>query len=159
MAELFFGDFYAITTDDYIDEQGDQRYQTVGMYEGALFLIVHLYVEIEAVEMPRILSERQTTMSKKDTFDAAELKQQLDHARALKDEDIDTSDPDAPVLSEEKWARARPFHEMFRTRKKYITLHIDADVLDFYQRQGDGYQTRMNEALRAQMNAELRQHT
>ena len=98
-------------------------------------------------------------MSKKNTFDSAELKRQLDYARSLKDEDIDTSDPDAPVLSEEKWARARPFHEMFRARKKSITLRIDADVLDFYQRQGEGYQTRMNEALRAQMNAELQGRT
>ena len=58
LAELVFDGPYAITTDDYIDEQSDQRYQTIAMYEGALFLIAHLYVEIEGVEMPRILSFR-----------------------------------------------------------------------------------------------------
>lgn len=98
-------------------------------------------------------------MSKNSTLNAAELKRQLDYARSLKNEDIDTSDPDAHEIRQEQIASARPFHEIFRARKKSITLRIDADVLDFYQRKGDGYQTRMNEALRAQMNAELQHRT
>ena len=97
-------------------------------------------------------------MKKEFTIDAAEIKRQLDYARSLKDEDINTSAPDAHVMSEEKWARARPFHEVLRERKKAITLRVDADVLDFFQRKGEDYQTRMNEALRAQMNAEQQQN-
>ena len=47
--------------------------------------------------------------------------------------------------------------EFFRPVKKHITIRLDADVLAYYQRAGEGYQTRINEALRTQMNAELQQ--
>lgn len=58
IAELAFDDPYAITTDDYIDERGDQRYQTLAMHEGVLFLIAHIYVFLNGVEMPRVISFR-----------------------------------------------------------------------------------------------------
>jgi uncharacterized protein (DUF4415 family) len=93
-------------------------------------------------------------MSKPYTYDAAERQRQLDRLRDMKDEDIDTSDPDAHVIREDQLASARPFQETLRARKKPVTLHVDADVLDWYQRQGEGYQTRMNRALRSQMEAE-----
>ena len=97
-------------------------------------------------------------MSKRNIIDAAELKRQMDYARTLPDEKIDTSDPDARVLSDEQWAKARPFHEMFRPVKKLVSIRLDADVLAYYQRSGaGGYQTRLNAALRAQMENEQRQ--
>ena len=37
----------------------------------------------------------------------------------------------------------------YRPIKRQITLRLDADVIDFFERGGKGYQTRMNEALRA----------
>ena len=61
LAELVFDDPHAMTFDDYIDKQGDQRYQTIATYEGVLFQIGHLYVEIDGVEMPRLLSFRKAT--------------------------------------------------------------------------------------------------
>jgi uncharacterized protein (DUF4415 family) len=36
----------------------------------------------------------------------------------------------------------------YRPVKRQITLRLDADVVDFFERGGKGYQTRMNEALR-----------
>jgi uncharacterized protein (DUF4415 family) len=36
----------------------------------------------------------------------------------------------------------------YRPAKRQITLRLDADVVDFFERGGKGYQTRMNEALR-----------
>jgi len=36
----------------------------------------------------------------------------------------------------------------FKPIKKPITLRIDADVLAWFQKQGRGYQTRINQALR-----------
>ncbi len=97
-------------------------------------------------------------MKNKSTISDAELKRQLEYARALKDEDIDTSDPDALILSEEKWAKARPFREMFRPIKVLFSLRVDADVLHYFQQTGEGYQTRMNAALRAQMEREQQKH-
>jgi uncharacterized protein (DUF4415 family) len=42
----------------------------------------------------------------------------------------------------------------FRPIKKPITLRIDADVLAWFQKQGRGYQTRINQALRKVMMGE-----
>ena len=41
--------------------------------------------------------------------------------------------------------------EMYRPLKKPVTLRLDADVLAWFKRQGRGYQTRINRALRALM--------
>ena len=64
-------------------------------------------------------------------------------------------DPDYGRLSPDQWATAMRRDEFFRPIKKHITIRLDADVLAYYQRSGEGYQTRINEALRAQMNTEL----
>jgi uncharacterized protein (DUF4415 family) len=39
----------------------------------------------------------------------------------------------------------------YRPIKKPVTLRLDADVLAWFQRQGPGYQTRINRALRKLM--------
>jgi uncharacterized protein (DUF4415 family) len=41
-----------------------------------------------------------------------------------------------------------------RQNTKAIRLRLDADVLDWFKRQGRGYQTRMNRALRKVMMEE-----
>jgi uncharacterized protein (DUF4415 family) len=71
---------------------------------------------------------------------------------ALKDEEIDLSD--IPEVSPEMFARAivrcglKPV-----SRKAQLTLRVDSDVLDWYRRQGQGYQTKINALLRAYMDA------
>jgi uncharacterized protein (DUF4415 family) len=40
---------------------------------------------------------------------------------------------------------------LYKPRKKQITLRLDADVLAWFKRSGDGYQTRINRALRQVM--------
>ncbi len=70
----------------------------------------------------------------------------------MKDEDIDFSD--APEITPEIFAR-----EVVRRglkpvqRKEQLTLRIDSDVLDWFRKQGRGYQTRINQLLRAYMEA------
>jgi uncharacterized protein (DUF4415 family) len=71
---------------------------------------------------------------------------------ALKDEDIDLSD--IPEVSPEMFARAivrRGLKPV--SRKAQLTLRVDNDVLDWFRRQGQGYQTKINALLRAYMNA------
>jgi uncharacterized protein (DUF4415 family) len=46
-------------------------------------------------------------------------------------------------------ARGRPVGSTKPTRKEQIALRVDADVLEKYKAGGRGWQTRMNEALRA----------
>ena len=42
----------------------------------------------------------------------------------------------------------------YRPIKKAVMLRLDADVLAWFQRQGRGYQTRINRALRKLMSEE-----
>jgi uncharacterized protein (DUF4415 family) len=68
----------------------------------------------------------------------------------MKDEDIDFSD--IPEITPEMFARAvvrRNFKPI--PRKKQLTLRVDSDVVEWYQQQGPGYQTRINSLLRAYM--------
>jgi uncharacterized protein (DUF4415 family) len=73
----------------------------------------------------------------------------------MKDEDIDLSD--IPEVTPEMFARAvlrRNFKPI--PRKKQLTLRVDSDVVDWYKKQGRGYQTRINSLLRAYMVEHLR---
>ena len=60
---------------------------------------------------------------------------------------------DAPKLSKAELEEFRPYymvdHTLYKPRKVQISLRIDADVLEEFKRQGAGYQTRINEVLRA----------
>lgn len=85
---------------------------------------------------------------------ATSMKSRTDWRRvdALKDEDIDFSD--IPEITPEMFARAvvrrglKPI-----PRKEQLTLRIDGDVLEWFKKQGRGYQTRINQLLRAYMEA------
>jgi uncharacterized protein (DUF4415 family) len=74
---------------------------------------------------------------------------------AMKDEDIDLSD--IPEITPEMFAHAvrrRNFRVI--PRKKQLTLRVDSDVVDWYKKQGPGYQTRINSLLRAYMKEHQR---
>ena len=45
--------------------------------------------------------------------------------------------------------------ELYKPRKKPITLRLDADVLQWFRKPGRGYQTRINRALRKVMRDEM----
>lgn len=64
---------------------------------------------------------------------------------ALPDSQIDLTDPDAPEVRD--WSHATR-GALFRPLKKPVTMRVDADLIDWFQRQGKGYQTRINDALR-----------
>ena len=40
---------------------------------------------------------------------------------------------------------------MVPARKKAISIRVDEDVLDFFKKQGEGYQRRINAVLRSYM--------
>lgn len=64
---------------------------------------------------------------------------------AMSDDDIDTSD--IPELDDEFFSQA----ELRLPMKKTITIRLDADVLEWFKSQGQGYQTRINNLLRKYM--------
>jgi uncharacterized protein (DUF4415 family) len=55
------------------------------------------------------------------------------------------ADPDDPGHDSGFWDQARP---VFPPRKERVTMRLDADVLDWFRRQGAGYQGRINAVLR-----------
>lgn len=55
------------------------------------------------------------------------------------------ADPDAQPTTEADWANA--YHPN-RVGKESITIRLDKDVIEWFRARGDGYQTRINDALR-----------
>jgi uncharacterized protein (DUF4415 family) len=66
--------------------------------------------------------------------------------KKMKDVEIDKSD--IPEMTDWNGAVVGKF---FRPIKEPVTIRIDADVLDWLKSTGKGYQTRINQLLRAAM--------
>ncbi|QLF69774.1 BrnA antitoxin family protein [Peteryoungia desertarenae] len=74
------------------------------------------------------------------------------------------ADPDNPEVTDEELKEFRPFREVFpdlaeaidrrlgrpkaESPKKAISIRLDQEVIDRFKATGDGWQSRMNEALR-----------
>lgn len=98
------------------------------------------------------------------------MKTKFSSARPLTDEEeaeiqaMIASDPENPEVTDEELKEFRPFREVFpdlaeaidrkfgrpksETPKKAISLRLDQEVIDRFKATGDGWQSRMNEALR-----------
>lgn len=83
------------------------------------------------------------------TKQASELKA----LQAMPDSAIDYND--APPTKPEEW-RDAVVGKFYRPIKQQLTLRIDADVVDWFKKQGRGYQTRINELLRDAMMKEAK---
>lgn len=84
---------------------------------------------------------------------------QTDWARvdAMTEEELEAaiaSDPDWADIPRDWYKDAKPYFP--KAHKKESTLRINPDVLDWFKRQGRGYQTRINAALRALVEAHER---
>jgi uncharacterized protein (DUF4415 family) len=83
----------------------------------------------------------------------ARSKTDWDRVPAMTEEDIEAAakaGPDAPPLDDEFWRTARV---VIPPPRKHTGIRIDADVLDWFRRQGRGWETRMNAVLRAYYEA------
>jgi uncharacterized protein (DUF4415 family) len=69
----------------------------------------------------------------------------------LPDDKIDTSD--IPALGEDFFREAKRREPK---GKPSVSLRVDRDVLDWFKRQGKGYQTRINAVLRAYVRSRKR---
>ena len=70
----------------------------------------------------------------------------------MKDEDIDLSE--SPEIPPEMFAQAVVRKGLKPVpRKEQLTLRIDSDVVEWFRKQGQGYQTKINALLRAYMEA------
>jgi uncharacterized protein (DUF4415 family) len=78
---------------------------------------------------------------------------ELKALQALPDNRIDYAD--APASNPAEW-RDAVVGKFYRPIKQQLTLRIDADVVDWFKKQGKGYQTRINELLRDAMRKEAK---
>ena len=73
----------------------------------------------------------------------AEEQSALDALASMPDNEIDTSD--MPEVSD--WSGAVR-GGLYRPVKRLTSLRLDVDLLEWFKRDGEGYQTRINAALR-----------
>jgi uncharacterized protein (DUF4415 family) len=89
-------------------------------------------------------------MSRKNT--SKEYETDIEALRNMKDDDIDYSG--IPPTTPEFWANGIVRKGLKPVLKKQqVTLRIDKDVIEFFKDQGRGYQTKINQLLRAYMEA------
>ncbi|MCL2067243.1 MAG: BrnA antitoxin family protein [Treponema sp.] len=78
-------------------------------------------------------------------------KERLEEIKAFKVTDFS----DAPVLTEDQMKEFKPSHlrnmANYKPIKKTVNVRLDADVIEWLQSAGRGYQTRMNAILREAM--------
>lgn len=67
------------------------------------------------------------------------------------------SDPDTRELSEDEFKQLKPIRPRGRPmgsgRKVQLTVRFDTEVVDEFRKSGDGWQTKMNDALREWLQA------
>jgi uncharacterized protein (DUF4415 family) len=66
----------------------------------------------------------------------------------MKDAEVDTSD--IPKLDKDFFVRAEI---RLPKNKKMVSIRLDEEVLDWFKKQGRGYQTKINEILKMYMRA------
>jgi uncharacterized protein (DUF4415 family) len=94
--------------------------------------------------------ERQKKMKQTSTIKKSET--DWDRLNAMEDKDIDFSD--IPRLTPEQFAKGVLMKGLKPVdRKILLSLRVDQDVLEWFKAQGAGYQTKMNQLLRAYMEA------
>jgi uncharacterized protein (DUF4415 family) len=83
----------------------------------------------------------------------AKGRKELEALRDLPDDQIDTSD--APMLPDSAWKNAVR-GRFYRPIKQAVSLRLDADVIAWLKKDGEGYQTRANLMLRERMLHDLK---
>lgn len=76
------------------------------------------------------------------------IRKELAALAAKPESEIDFSD--IPATSAQDWQGAAR-GKFYRPVKRQLTVRIDADVLEWLKSEGRGYQSRLNEILRAAM--------
>lgn len=145
--EEVFDGATATVLDDRFD-YGEERFVTFGLWDGRVVAVTR--IPKRTISFASSACEKQRAMKKKDISKKSET--DWKRVDALSDKDIDLTE--TPEVSAEMFARATVRRGLkLAPRKTQLTLRVDSDVLDWYKRQGAGYQTKINALLRAYMEA------
>jgi uncharacterized protein (DUF4415 family) len=91
------------------------------------------------------MKEKNITIVSRET--PRKIKSDLDKLRKLADAEIEASIADDPDWSGDwNWSEAVL---VIPPKKKAISIRVDEDVLDYFKKDGAGYQRRMNAVLRS----------
>ena len=119
----------------------ETREISIGLLDEEIVIVV---VHIDRKGITRIISARSANKTERRLYTMSISKKRLKEIKAIKEEDIDYSD--IPELDETFWNNAvlvRP------NKKERLTVRFDAEVVEWFKKQGRGYQTRMNTVLRS----------
>lgn len=131
IAEVALADPLALSRQD-PHPDGD-RWDTLCEAGGVHLFIVHTWPD-ESERYTKMASTRKLT---------AEERAALEAVASIPDSEIDTSD--MPEVTD--WSGAVR-GGLYRPVKRLTSLRLDADLLEWFKRDGEGYQTRINAALR-----------
>ncbi|SFB11829.1 Uncharacterized conserved protein, DUF4415 family [Collimonas sp. OK607] len=81
------------------------------------------------------------------------IRKELAALAATSENDIDFSD--LPATTRQDWQGAVR-GKFYRPLKQQLTVRIDADVVEWLKEEGKGYQSRLNDILRAAMLDKVR---
>jgi hypothetical protein len=68
VAVLVFNDERRVTSEDYLDANGEMRYQTIGLIGGLLILVAHVYRDIDGEEQPWLISARKVVKNEEQIY-------------------------------------------------------------------------------------------
>lgn len=129
----------------------EERWYAIGLVEGRPVTVI--YTDLDEKTRRIISAWKAESMSKKRTSTVSKPKTDWDELDTLTDEQVRAgieADPDAHPTDEAFWKTAKI---VMPKPKETLTIRIDADVLEWFRRQGRGYQTRINAILRSYMRA------
>ncbi|RXH58023.1 BrnT family toxin [Granulicella sibirica] len=154
-----FDDPLHVTVPDGI-VNGELRWITTGEVNGRYILVVvHTLIE-EGEEIVRIIQPGKLQPMREGLMKVIFRREpgtllsdkQLEQLKALEGRPIDTSD--IPELSAEDFKRGVR-GKFYRPVKQSVSLRLDADVIAWLKKDGQGYQTRANQMLRERMLKDL----
>lgn len=100
------------------------------------------------------MSDDITNVSSED-LDQIESRTDWERLQELSDEEIEAAvaeDPDMMLLDEEWFQKAQFI--VPTAEKKRITIRLDEDIIEYFKREGKGYQSRINAVLKAYVLAQ-----
>jgi uncharacterized protein len=67
-AQLVFEDPFSVTAEDYIDDNGEMRYQTLGLVDGLLIFVAHVHRMVDGEATPWIVSARKAVKNEEEIY-------------------------------------------------------------------------------------------
>lgn len=100
------------------------------------------------------MREKNITVVSRDRARPGKFKSDLQRLRNTTDAEIEAQIANDPDWSEDwNWGEAVL---VIPPKKKAISIRVDEDVLDYFKKEGAGYQRRMNAVLRSYMQQKRR---